>query len=401
MTSEWRINNRRGWKAETFPYDYFIPDDSRECQYCLTDKQAEILRGIIEPLGWETRWWSATDTAINRDEIQAFRDDLIRRLMMSCCGDEAPDQFRWTEDGVLERSQDGGATWTPAPEFDPRQNSPRFPEPAGTEGASKRCIAATGMVAIIKQQIGDQLTDDMSHYTLGQLIADWVGTMIGTSNPFKALIVIAVNQIFALIISVLRAALTETVYDTLLCIFYCNMANDISFDEARLDQVTTDIGDQIGGIATLFFQQLINLLGVVGLTNLARAGGATSGDCSDCPECPSDWVRIYVSTGGGTETGWDGEWLYASPVHDGSHYTLFVQRTNPADTFDENFCASIEIELLTGTIDVLNSAMRVCGGSGLVPIGIAPFPGTCVCQVAIRNFEDVPFTVRMRAHPCS
>jgi len=286
--TEYLINQRRNWKAETFPYDYFIPDETQECQYCLTQKQAEILRGIIEPLGWKTRWWSNIDTPINTDEIQAFRDDIIRRLMMSCCADEIPVQFRYT-DGVLERSTDGGATWTPAPEFDPRNNSTQFPPPSGDEPADdKRCVAATGMVVLMKEQIRDQLTDDMSRFTLSELITTWLQTLIGTSNPFIALITIAVNQIFALVMAVLIPALTDEVFETLKCIFFCNMDDEISFNLGQIDQVTTDIGDQIGGIATLFFQQLINLLGEDGMTNLARAGGATEGDCSTCP-CNDFW----------------------------------------------------------------------------------------------------------------
>lgn len=315
--SEWQINQRRNWKGQVFPYDHYLPDDSPECQYCLTEKQAEILRGIIEPLGWTTRWWSDSDATIDRDTIQAFRDDLIRRLMMSCCGDEAPDQFRWTEDGVLERSTDGGATWTPAPEFDPRHNSTQFPPVPGDPSPDKKCIAATGMSNLIQLQVGDNLTDDMSRFTLGELISDWVSTLIGTSNPFKALIVIATNQIFALIIAVLRPALTETVYHLLTCIFYCRMADDLSFDDARVSLVTSDIGNQIGGIATLFLQQLVNLLGPVGMTNLARSGAATEGDCEDCEcepcldECEVEWTfygveitshecNIYLGTYTGT-----------------------------------------------------------------------------------------------------
>jgi len=158
------------------------------------------------------------------------------------------------------------------------------------------------MVALIKSQVGDQLTDDISRYELDELISDWVGTMIDSSNPFEALLTIAANQIFALVISLLRPALTETVYDTLLCIFYCNMADDASFNAAQLEDVRTDIGDQIGGIATLFLQQLVFLLGTVGLTNLARAAGATTGDCSECPEC-DPIARVWWTNGGaGTPT---------------------------------------------------------------------------------------------------
>lgn len=293
--SEYQINERRNWKAQTFPYDYYIPDETQECQYCLTEKQAEILRGIVEPLAWDTRWWSDLGTPISKDKIEAFRDDIIRRLIMSCCGDDGI-LFQYSDTGVLQESDDGGLTYHDVPEKDPRNNSPRFPPMSGSDGDDKKCTAATGMVALIKEQVGDQLTDDMSRYTLNQLITDWVHTMVTTSNPFTALVTVVANQIFALIIATLRPALTSGVYDTLQCIFYCNMSPDATFTDTQWSSVRDDITAQIGGIAGIFLEHLVYLLGVAGLTNLARAAGATSGDCSscDCGNCDLDnWVTYF------------------------------------------------------------------------------------------------------------
>lgn len=297
--SEFTVNERRNWKAQVFPYDHFIPDESQECLYCLTDKQAEILRGIIEPLGWKTRWWSDDDTPIDKNEIEAFRDDLIRRLMMSCCGDEVPVRYRYTDGGVLQRSEDGGSTWTDAPDYDPRNYSPQFPPMSGTDGPDKRCLAATGAADLIKQQVGDQLTDDMSRYTLSQLITDWLKTYIETSNPLQALLTVIANQIFALVIAVLRPALTDTVYSTLKCILYCHIGNDASFNDAQWQAVRDDITSQIGGIAGVFLEHLVYLLGAGGLTNVARAGGASSGDCSacDCHICGDKYKIGYNYSG--------------------------------------------------------------------------------------------------------
>jgi hypothetical protein len=320
--SEFIANERRHWKAMLFPYDVFIPDESDECQYCLTEKQAEYLRGLLEPAGWATRWWS-DETPIDQDKIEQFRDDLIRRLMMSCCGGDFGIIFRWTEDGVLQSSDDGGETWTDDPTEDPRNSSPTFPPMAGSDGDDKKCLAATGMVALIKEQVGDQLTDDMSRYTLGQLITDWVTTLIQSSNPFQALLTIAANQIFALVISVLRAALTDTVYDLLLCIFYCHMEDNATFTQEDIDLIRSDIGDQIGGVATLFLQQLIFLLGPIGMTNLARAGGATTGDCSSCDcncfgeDCVGGWSVRF-----GTPLAASGCNLKGGAAADGPHWTV-------------------------------------------------------------------------------
>jgi len=278
---EYQINEKRNWKAEVFPYDVFIPDESEECLYCLTEKQAEILRGIIEPLGWTTRWYS-NSTEVNKDEIEKFRDDLIRRLMMSCCNDNIPVQYRYTEGGALEISIDGGETWTPSPENDTRYNSTQYPPIPGADGNSKKCAAAEGMVILLKEGLTDNLTDDMSRYTLDELINDWVTTIIQTSNPFDTLMRIIANQIFALVISALRAALTTEAYDQLKCILYCEMSENASFTEGSWETVRARVLDEITGIAGIFIEHILFLIGALGMTNLARSGAATEGDCGDC-----------------------------------------------------------------------------------------------------------------------
>jgi len=291
--SEYRVNQRRNWKGQAFPYDHYIPDETQECNYCLTEKQAEILRGIVEPLAWDTRWWSDLGIPIDKDKIESFRDDIVRRLIMSCCGDDGL-LFQYSDSGILQQSSDGGLTWEDVPQKDPRNNSPRFPPMSGADGSDKKCLAATGATALIKEQIGDQLTDDMSRYTLNQLITDWVHTMITTSNPFTSLVTVIANQIFALIIATLRPALTDTVYTLFKCILKCRMEDDATFTETGWNNVRSDISDQIGGIAGVFLEHIVYLLGVGGMTNLVRAGGAATGDCSDCDpcdgECPIEWT---------------------------------------------------------------------------------------------------------------
>jgi hypothetical protein len=62
------------------------------------------------------------------------------------------------------------------------------------------------------------------------------------------------------------------------------MLEDVSFDQSGWQGVRADIQNQIGGIAGLFIEHLVYLLGERGLTNLVRSGGSSSGDCSAC-EC--------------------------------------------------------------------------------------------------------------------
>jgi len=204
---------------------------------------------------------------------------------MACCDDQLPVQWRYSVTGVLQQSFNAGGTWADAPAYDPRVYSPQFPPLPGDDGDDKKCAAATGAAALVKEQVGDQLTDDMSRYTLSQLINDWTQTMIGTSNPFEALVTVITNQIFALIIAVLRPALTDGVYDQFKCILFQDVGSDATVNDAQWAAVRSDILSQITGIAGVFLEHLVYLLGTGGLTNLIRSGAASSGDCSDCAPC--------------------------------------------------------------------------------------------------------------------
>jgi hypothetical protein len=392
--TEREIDERRNWKAQVFPYDYFTVEPGRECQYCLTDKQAELLLGLIEPLSWKTRWWTEGEDEIDRDVIDQFRNDLARRLMMGCCGDETPTQYRWTEDGELERSDDGGETWEADPENDPRNNSTRYPPIEGEDGADKKCAAATGMAMLIEEQIGENLTDEMTRYTLQQLISDWVNVFIQTSNIFTALITIATNQIFALSIAIIRPALTEEVYDQLKCIFYCHMSDDASFDNAQWAAVRAQILSDITGVAGLFLEHLVYLLGSVGLTNLARSSGATEGDCSECDcfdACADNWeirgdLVDYCEI---LERGEDFVTCRAhTPLSNGVYY-VDIRSPSLADC-----CYFDHYDILAGTVSGI--AGTDCG-QDLAPVG-GLWTGHCVW--ILQPQSSTSFTIKLFLTPC-
>jgi len=398
--SERLMNERRQWKAETFPYDYYLPDDTQECQYCLTEKQAEILRGILQPLAWKTRWWSDSDAAIDQDTIEAYRDDIIRRLMMACCDSEFGVIFRWTEDGVLQKSTDDGATWEDAPEDDPRNSSPVFPPVAGDPSPDKKCIAANSVKTLIKEQVGDQLTDDMSRYTLGQVISDWVNTLLQSSNPFDAIIQIVTNQILALVIATLRPALTDDVYNELECCVYCNMADDLSFDDAQWAAVRTCITSNISGIAGVFLEHLIYLIGKVGLTNLARSQAATDGDCSGCcPDCSTDWDVMDGSHGTILARG-DGYIDIEAGNLGGSGYYMIISTNDPAKC-----CNITTVEMLSSPDRSFYTSWSNCGYTPLIGVpefagGLFPYGSSCVDYFQLQTGVGETFTVRIHFVPC-
>jgi len=279
---------------------------------------------------------------------------------MACCGDDEPIQFRYTSDGVLQRSDDGGNTFYDAPTYDPRVYSPQFPPLPGEDGNDKKCAAAASAVLLIKEQVGDQLTDDMSRYTLSQLITDWVKTLIETSNPFLGLLTVITNQIFALIIATLRPALTDGVYDQLLCILYCDSGADATVNDAQWEQIRSDITDQITGIAGVFFEHLIYLLGTTGVTNLLRSGAAATGDCEDCDcgGCAATWIigNVDGNTAYGTIDSVVGSvYTVTGGIAFDSNYYAILRTTDETEC-----CEVIDWNVVSGSISVAGVNRIVC-----------------------------------------
>lgn len=379
--TERAVNDRRAWKAQTFDFDYFTTEPGRSCTVCLTDKQRELLLGLTEPVAWSTRWWSSIGTEIDQDTIDEFRDDIRRRIIMACCGDDEPIQFRYDEDGNLERSSDGGATFFPAPTYDPRNNSVQYPQPPVVDNG--KCIAADGAVKLIQSQVGDQLTDDMTRYTLQQLIHDWITIYLQSSSWFDALVNILANQVFALVIAVLRPALTEEVYSTLKCIIYENISSDYDFDDSTWSTLRAQILSGIPGIAGIFFEHLFYLLGVVGTNNIVRAGaGADDADCTtcDCDDTCADLFTVYF----GTELEHTGCNIQAQSADDSGHATIGLDAS-------PNGCRFTGFAVLTGTVS-LSWQWYLSDGSGPFTNPFTPPTGSNIQTLTAIGFDSTVWT---------
>jgi len=354
--------------------------------------------GHIYKLGlwaaWEKSYLPGDTRAKEAGEL--WREILNKYLdvgcCMSCCCDDNA-LYRYDADGNLEISTDGGTTWTPAPQDDIRVNpTVVFPPPVVPEGVDITCQAADSAVVLIKEQIADQLTDDMARYTLSQLITDWTNTIVGTSNPFTALITVISNQLFALSIAAVRAALTDDVFDLLRCILQSNMDSVAFFDGAAWETVRTDILAQISGVAGVFLEHLIYLIGNGGLSNLARAG-AGSPDAVCCPECSADVWDIVMSSG--VPVGSIIARSFNSVTVQGSGHPDFGGSWHAMIQTPGNdiCCTPISIEILTGDgINELNFGVT-CGAArwpgspnGPIDIGVGEYNTLYVRKTTDSNF---------------
>lgn len=388
-----------------FP-NFPIPSETPEQTRCIcieipdNNDWLQVFTGLLAiPSYWFN--WQRDNLRSGKELAQHWTKlyDNIDWSNMSCCCDTIPVQYRYTESGVMEKSIDGGVTWLPSPEDDSRNNSTRYPPLTGADGDDKKCLAAESMVMLIKEQVGDQLTDDMSRYTLDQLVKDWVGTMIETSNPFEALIRVITNQIFALVISALRSALTTEVYDQLKCILYCGMNDDASFDNAAWEAAREEVLSQITGIPGVFLEHLLFLLGVVGTTNLARSGAATSSDCSAC-DC--GYPAVYYAEGAAVnivlpDEGTDN--VYTIEAWNGGsgvwYWYQFFQNivTSPTPPWLGGKYTSIE--LLSGSYANRGTYNK---DTGVTTAGHWPSPDECPGGIYAEGNE--PFTIRIIVDKC-
>jgi len=343
------------------PYrpNFPIPEDIHAEPFCLCIQVPNdptwkrVVAGLLDELN---QWfnWQRDEERSGRECAHVWRAlyaEIDWTTMSCCCGNQTPVQYQYTTTGILQISIDGGVTFTDSPENDVRNNSPRFPPIPGADGNDKKCQAAVGAANLVKEQIGDQLTDDMGRYTLNQLIADWTHTMIDTSNPFTALVTVVANQIFALVIASVIAALTDDVYHKFACALYCTMADDGSFSDAQWANARSKILSTISGIAGVFLEHLVYLLGKVGTTNIVRSAPDASGDCSDC-DC-SDCVNLdawSIQTFDGHPVGveisrGDGYIILEGTGHPdfGTPYNAII-KTNNVDSC----CAVTNFETLSG-----------------------------------------------------
>lgn len=364
--SETLINNKRNWKAQTFPYEYFIPDDSKSCLYCLTDKEAELLRGLLEPVAWKTRWWVEDDSnTVDTDAITQFRDDMIRRLMMPCGCDDEGTIFQWTTNGHYQKSTDGGATWEDAPQSDPHNGITRFPPFLPPDTLDDTCTYADSIVNLVKTGFVDALADGSDYATVvGALEAVLTTIFVGLlPTGIGAIIVAVAGAVIILIVTLgvpaLRAAMTTGVWDRFRCNLKNHMESDGSFTEAEKDAVWSQIIVDESGLAAIFLQAFVATAGAVGLTNAARSGnGASDAEC--CPSCNTDnWaITIFHSLPVGVLIGAGTNYV---DVQTGSHPDFgggqFAQITMPASG---DCCTYDHTEVLSGGT-ILSTSGILCG----------------------------------------
>jgi len=259
--------------------------------------------GQIKALGdwWN---WQADSARTGKDAAQAWRQvyiDVNRQLnesgvfgMTGCgCGSPLGRLTRIDDNGNLQVSDDGGETWTDAPEIDPRNTSLLFPPLDAEAGEATKCAAAANVTSKAQTLVAELANGVDVGLSVAEVIAvavAFVATILseGTLLPFAAAMVAAVFDVGA---AAFLAAFDSGVWEDFNCIIYCHVQDDGSFNSGDVLEIKADINSKIASTtARLWLVQFVDSMGTVGLTNAGRTGttsasGCEECDCTDCPEC--------------------------------------------------------------------------------------------------------------------
>jgi len=264
------------------------------------------------------------------------------------CGQQNPTNTRINPDtGAYEVSYDGGETWEPAPQDDPRSSGLIFPDLPGSDGTTKKCAAANSVIGFLETTQQAELGQLEANASIADMIAALIAVAAGVGLVFGVLpgavlgfFAFVVNQFGHLIAADFESQFTSGTWDDLLCILYCEMSDDGSFTEAQWQTVKTKCENDIGGYAGIWLKDHINLFGVVGLTNAARASYPGTRDCDACACEPETCAERWEPTLGTIEGIFDGYVRIKSEIDGGtSKWTI---KTPDQDTC----CTILDIRVL-------------------------------------------------------
>lgn len=353
-----------------------VETDRRMCVCLCIPNEPEYRQAFRAQLASLGQWFhwekGGGDDRRAKTAAELWRKVLYEDLEMPCgCGDSET-QYRFDAEGNLEKSTDGGSTWTPAPEADPRLTAPQAPPLPGADGSAKRCEAANNVTAHIKAKADDLIADASAWGNISGLLAGLLSLMIflsiiGSGGVLTPILLGLAGSLLGIGSAAFAAAMTSTVYEDFNCILYCYINSDGSFSAADVTAIQTEINTTFTGAAHKFLHDTVGLMGAKGLTNMARTDGLSSTfDCDlcDCPVFCGDESLIVSGTMYNIGDGWieieAGADFYGRP----GNWIRYGSETVGVDC-----CTFCEITVTAGTIE--GAGRERCNGT-VEPFGAVP-----------------------------
>lgn len=189
-----------------------------------------------------------------------------------------------------------GTTWTDTPTSSDPRHGDAFRAPART-GTDIKCSAAANMSATLKKNLDDIILAVNVGAIGTSMMVDLAFLTTGVGF-FADLALIIAEGLVALGLTAIEAAFTDSVYETLTCIFYCNIGANGQVSSAELTAIQGAVSSDIGGLVSTVFNLYMGFWGEVGLSNAGSKGTATA-DCDDCFCAPwhYQWLGAQVFNG--------------------------------------------------------------------------------------------------------
>lgn len=233
-------------------------------------------RGIDVAKVWSDVWF----------EAKRLNDDLLACVPSIACAYD----LRYNEEtGLIEASFDGGETYEPSPELDPRRVNAHVP-PTGT---NVRCNAAERIAAQIRI-IVEALIEAIQGGALAADIGALIVLLMALFGAFAVLLALAV-ALGAVLLSIgyvdLYNSFASFNWVTFKCLILKHMPSNGALTQARLDALYAEVGTTYSGTQKTVLQGILAFAGYGGLNGMS----ATGTEVGNCVPCSTNWSRdIYI-----------------------------------------------------------------------------------------------------------
>lgn len=245
----------------------------------------------------------------------------------------SPTNIRYNPDcDCTEQTYDDGVTWVENVWVDPRL-SPANAFPPSNE----KCQSAANMSRFINNTL-DEALNTIAFGGDFISIALMILPFLLEFGPFAIIFDLVIALAFLIASSgatAISAAFTNEVYDTLTCIFFCEIGGDGSVTAEQLGRINAAVDVQIGGLAATVLHAVFLMMGHVGLQNVGTRGDAPA----DCDECGCDYCYHWnmLETDGDfiprlSGTDWGGVWTDGVGWYNPNASSLNIGRQLPIDT---------------------------------------------------------------------
>lgn len=286
---------RQTYKALLLDYDWIFSLDTSECSVCLTQRQAQAILGMVDYIGWHTRWQSTGE--IDRLLIEELADDLARRIM-SGCGNEYS-QAGWDahlqQNNIINQLRQSNYTGTTT-SINPNAPTTNFNGDNSPERNTALCMAVRAYVEVKLLETLNLYRVQLSLAALAAGIAGWLGGPLGALGGGIAVIItgLALAQIES-------AAADREAIDDVICDLYESMKGT-SITEANFQSKINALANGTGNRDTIVQilkngrMQRANYLHFVDLLGEAYVQALAGAD--DCPCDESGWCYEFNFLGG-------------------------------------------------------------------------------------------------------